>query len=559
MRTWSMWAVALALVCAGCGKDKNNEGGGDACTVPADCDSGQTCEAGVCVADTTPEPECNGDPDCPGGFECNEGVCEQIPLDMGDPDPVDMGSNNGEPDMNFDNIPPQVVSITPAHDTVDVEANSTVVVVFNEAMRENSINLQSIEIRDAANRAVPSAVTYDAATFTATLTPQAPLREASPYRVVVTTFVRDAADNALPEEEEAKFYTVFAEPAGLRAVAEKWAPHIYQAVGDASGGSVNVDLPTRVDFDANLKARDNKSKARLGSTRNRASVYYSVVETKTHYFVMYSMYYPIRVVAGTDHEHDFTGAVLVVDKASDALVLVDGVKAQASGTDTNLGFIPDTSTVNAVGSQQVRSFPAASLEDGTHYPMFVPAGEHEACAFPIDGNPPYCSHNAGEFPTDAGILLKPGAMGQTYMQAVDATAPLYPNDGRTYKEMTYELIPLPASLWARRTDVGSELLWQATQVYSPLGMDRPATTSQGSPIIVPTTLVSDDAMSYGKPPFQWLRTSAESNSGQWLFDPAYLLLNKYEFGETWSQEYCYNIFLDVNLRGNAAHPECGSD
>ncbi len=550
MRTWSLWAVALALVlAAGCGKDK-----AQACSGAQDCGDGEVCEAGACQ---TPDEmvECNGDPDCDGGFRCVANVCEQIPI-------VDMGPSNNtpdmsdtEPDMNFDNIPPQIVSVTPADQATDVALDSTVVIVFDEALRASSVNIESIELRDPANGVVQANISYDDATFTVTVAPQSPLRQATPYRVIVTTFVRDAADNGLAEQFVSKFYSAYSEPTGIRAVAERWAPHIYQTLGETTGGGVNVDLPTVVDFDGNLKARDNRTTARISSTRNRAAVYYNVVETKTHYFVLYTMYYPLRL-ATDPFEHDFTGAVMVVDKATDTLMLVDGVRVQ-NGTDTNLGFKPNDSVVSGTGQpQQLRDFDPAALEDGTHYPLFVPAGVHEACAFPIDGNPPFCSHEAGKFP-GAGVLLKPAAAGQRYSDAVDAVAPLYPDT--PYKEMTYALVELPSTLWVRRTDVGSELLWQATQVYTPIGMDRPATTSGGSPIVLPTLLVSDDATNFGKPPFQWLRTSTENNPGQWLVDPAYLLLNRYDFGMPWSQEYCFNVFLDINLRNDAANPECGSD
>lgn len=560
MKTWSKWAVLLALVLsAACGKKDD----GAACTVAADCSDGEICTSGTCSAPNNANnennQECVGTPDCPGGFMCVANMCEQIPLDMGDNNNngMDMGSPNNGDDMNFDNIPPEVVSVMPADQSVDVALDSDVTVVFNEALRETSVNIQSIEIRDPANNAIPADITLDNTTFTVTLSPQAPLRQATPYRLVVTVFVRDAADNALAQEFESKFYTEYPEPTGIRAVAERWAPHIYQGIGDTSGGNVNVDLPTTVDFDGNQKARDNKSGARLNTTRNTAAVYYSVVESKTHYFITYSMYYPLRLVGQDDFEHDFTGAVMVVDKASDMLVLVDGVKVQP-GADTNIGFTPSGSPVTGTGQpQQLDGFDVGALEDGTHYPMFVPAGEHEACAFPIDGNPPVCLHNGGEFPGD-GVLLKPGDVGQEYDDAVMPANPLYP--ATPYLEMTYELVPLPSTLWVRRTDIGTELLWQQTQFYTPSGEDRPEVTSGGAQIVVPTFLFSDDGTTYGKPPFQWLRTSTENNAGQWLFDPAYLLLNKYDFGMgEWSQEYCFNVFFDVNLRGDAANPECESD
>lgn len=553
MRTFHPFLIAIALCAVGCGK--KNPGPPAECSVNGDCVSGKECVDGECVGDAV---ECTLNADCDDGFVCLLNVCEPIDdnngvEDMGTPPPVDMGGNNGVEDMNFDNIAPTVTGVTPLDGAVDVPLDTAATVTFSEPMRATTINIQSIEIRDPANMAVAAAVTYDEATQTATLQPSAPLNAGSPYRIVATQYVRDLAGNALESEFEAKFYTVYEEPAGLRTVAETWAPVIYQALGSIDGGGPNLDIPTNVDFDNNLTARDNKSKAVLASTRTTATVYYNVVESKTHYFITYAMYYPAREVQQTRYEHDFTGAVFVVDKATDKLLLVEGVKVE-EGVDASIGFAPDDSTVSDIAAPRFNTFPAADMEEGTHYPLFVPAGEHEACNFPLDGTPPFCLHNGGEFPggPDMGVVLRWGMQGQRYM---DATV----NMTSGFKELTYALVPLASTLWRWRTNVGSEELWQQTAVYTPVGQDRPATTVDGSPIVLPNRLFSDDMPSFGKPPFQWLRTSTESNNGQWLIDPAEILLARYDFGATWSKDYCYNVFLNLNLRGDPNNPECGVD
>lgn len=554
MRTWSTLVVTLALVgLVGCGK--NNE---SACSSASDCAGDQVCEDGVCQA--PPEDSCSDDFDCRSNERCVANRCEvRVEPDMGAGDVSNNDNNNvpdagedasGGDDVNFDNIPPEVVEVTPADGTIDVTPDTAVTVEFNEAMRAATINLQSIEIRDPANNAVPADVTYDEESFTATITPTAVLRQATPYRVVVTTRVRDEAFNEIANEHETKFYTIYEEPAELRTLAETWAPHIYQSLGETTGGGPNADIPTTVNFDSNFKARDNKGKAVLASTKTTATVHYNVVESQTHYFITYSMYYPVRTLSDSQHEHDFAGAVLVIDKATDKLILVDGTKVQP-GVDTVLGFKPDDSTVAGPAVAQFETFPASAMEDGTHYPMFITAGEHETCNWVVEGNPPVCLHNASEFPggDDMGVVLKPGANGQKWE---DATT----NQDTGLLELTYELVPLSSTLWVRRTDVGTEQLWEQTAAYDPSGTDRPAVTSGGSPVMLPNKLVSDDETSFGKPPFQWLRTSTESNGGQWLIDPTYLLLNRYDIEEPWSQEYCYNIFLDIDLRGDANTPEC---
>lgn len=538
-----MMFAFLLFFAAACGKDDNGEEA--SCTSDLDCPDG-LCVHGACEPQTClnncPEPDDeldmsledtgNGEPDV------------RPEPDMGAPRP-DVGD-----DMEYDNVPPQVVDVTPADDATDVAVDTTVTVTFDEAMRATTLNVQSVELRDASNTRVPASIAYDEATFTATLTPDAPLTGGNPYRVVVTTFVRDEAGNALTEEYTWRFYTLFEQPPEIAELAAKWAPVIFQGLSAESGPVANLDIPTSVDFDGNLRARDNRSNSARGSARVEATVYYTVTQSETHTFITYVLYYAGRVTSlGDEHEHDFTGATFVIDRATDSLVLVEGVRVQ-QGSDAVIAFKPSDSAVT--GSGRLDTYPVDANVDG-RYPMYVPAGVHEACNFPVEGDPPFCLHNAGEMPegTSMGVVLRPGDAGQRLNDAVE-------NPDTGFRELTYQLVPIGATLWMWRTNVGNDELWEQTATYAPLGEDRPATDTTGSPIVLPTRLVSDDETSYGKSPFQWLRSPSETNYGQWLIDPTVMLTARYEFGESWSTDYCYNPFLGLDRRGDANFPACES-
>ena len=49
-----------------------------------------------------------------------------------------------------------------------------VTATFSEDVRPGTVNQSTFELRDAANNAVPASVSYDAASRTATLNPDAP-------------------------------------------------------------------------------------------------------------------------------------------------------------------------------------------------------------------------------------------------------------------------------------------------------------------------------------------------------------------------------------------------
>ena len=132
MRSWSILTAVLVLgLTAACGKDET-----PACSTDSDCEVGETCQADSCQP-MTAMGECNGDPDCPGGFACVANMCERIALDMGPSNNgMDMSTpNNSGNDMNFDNIPPRVVSTTPAEQALDVPVDSSVTGVPPRAIR----------------------------------------------------------------------------------------------------------------------------------------------------------------------------------------------------------------------------------------------------------------------------------------------------------------------------------------------------------------------------------------------------------------------------------------
>ncbi|MEZ4459673.1 MAG: Ig-like domain-containing protein [bacterium] len=503
MRYWCLLCVALLF--AACSESESS-----VCGTDTDCKSDQTCSDGVCV--TPSRAECTGDPDCDTGEQCIDKTCRPLArFDMGADVTMmpDLGQPDlGEPDMSQeDNINPEVVSITPANGTIDVATDTVITVTFSEDIDFVTVNFQSLVLKNPAGQDVPATVTYDQATRTATLTPTEPLHVATAYRVSPSANIRDEAQNSLKTtpSPDATFITVLGVPDDHVALAAEFAPAIFQSIETPTGGLLNNDLPTRVNFDNNWIARDNKSTARLGSTVIKASVYYSVVESKTHYFLTYALYYPMRrdKNASVLYEHDFTGIVMVVDKATRSIKVVEGLKVD-EGTDTIIAYKPNTSDTSSTGPQNLESFDPADFVDG-RYPLMITSGSHEACNWVKSGPtlPAICRHEVREFsegPTD-GVLMRPGAA-QTFAQAVDNTT-------TNIKEMEYELVPL-GELWARRSFVGNDLLWEKVSVYEPID-GRPAKYNDTEPIVWPNRLVSDDEMSFGKPPFAWLKLASETN------------------------------------------------
>jgi WD40 repeat protein len=106
--------------------------------------------------------------------------------------------------------PPEVTAISPADGALDVGVGTVVTATFSEAMDPATITASTFELRDAGNTPVAAAVTYDAATHTATLMPASALASSATYTATVrggTDGVKDLAGNALATDESWSFTT----------------------------------------------------------------------------------------------------------------------------------------------------------------------------------------------------------------------------------------------------------------------------------------------------------------------------------------------------------------
>jgi hypothetical protein len=102
------------------------------------------------------------------------------------------------------------------------------------------------------------------------------------------------------------------------AVILRWAPVIHQQDNDQNPLS-RENIFTVANFD--LDWRMNNNWGNLPYYPPGAAVYYSLVESDTHYFIGYYLYYP-RHIGKVQHEHDMAGVLAVVQKGSEQLELL---------------------------------------------------------------------------------------------------------------------------------------------------------------------------------------------------------------------------------------------
>ena len=147
-----------------------------------------------------------------------------------------------------DNTPPTVSGMSPASGATGVQTGTTVQATFSEAMNAATINTSNFKLRDATNTLVAAAVSYDSATFTATLTPSSPLVRGTTYTATVkggSSGVKDVAGNALAADVSWSFTTMaqFQCPCSLWSSAT--TPTV-TAVPDASAVELGVKFRAEV-------------------------------------------------------------------------------------------------------------------------------------------------------------------------------------------------------------------------------------------------------------------------------------------------------------------------
>jgi hypothetical protein len=111
-----------------------------------------------------------------------------------------------------DTTPPTVSTVSPTNNATNVPTTAAVTVTFSEAVAPATLTTSTLELRDPTNAPVAATVTYNAATLTATLTPNVGLQANTAYTVTVRggvadPRVTDLAGNALVSDVSWMFTT----------------------------------------------------------------------------------------------------------------------------------------------------------------------------------------------------------------------------------------------------------------------------------------------------------------------------------------------------------------
>ena len=222
-------------------------------------------------------------------------------------------------------------------------------------------------------------------------------------------------------------------------IAERYAPIVFQA-----NKSVKLDQITGFDFDGDWNGANNWDNAYLYPTPGKA--YYAVIEGDRHYFLFYAFFHardytstPMESFAPkVEHENDMEGMMLIVDKEyndSNAIVYMETLAHDRFYKYVGENYSDIRPLVGRIdGRITLEEYPAGS---GLNRPcVFIEAEGHGV----FDLRAKY----TGDPASFAGNTYRPAGRG--------AGIPRHAADA----DVSYSLIPIEDTLWARREDIGSQ-------------------------------------------------------------------------------------------------------
>ena len=334
--------------------------------------------------------------------------------------------------------------------------------------------------------------------------------------------------------------------AQARAVAARFAPVFYQALGDAP----RFDYITNFDFDGDWRGDNNWAHAEDERFPLKAYVYYAVSETATHYFIHYAAFHP------RDYKGGETRGRLLSD------ILNESVRRGGKYDPTGLAMEATVAHENDMegclvvvakqGSDLTRAR-VVYVETLAHnrFLRYVVAGaaEGEANTVSLEDQHPL-------------LYVEPKGHGIEAYQANDKRHPhallRYAYDGRAAapapaaEAAGYDLLPILTTLWPRAHKGVSETYGLTTD-YGRVGVSV-ALAGGRAPEERPVTVGRLGAAFLGKvgghnmarPPWGWFdNKERDAQPGAWFFDPAGTIKRHFNAGDDFSVAYVWQPFLNI--------------
>ena len=338
-----------------------------------------------------------------------------------------------------------------------------------------------------------------------------------------------------------------------KMIAARFAPIFYQALAE----NRRADYITNFDFDGDWRGDNNWSHTNDKDYPLKAYVYYSMVETRSHYFLHYAVFHTrdykggerkgaiiseliregakragkydptgIAEESALAHENDMEGCLLAVEK---------------SETDAGGGKVVFLETLrhNTISKYRVESSEKESealrLQDGRPLLYIEPKG-HGILALTND------KQTAGK-----DVLV------YEYQGRADDPEKI---EGRS---IGFELLPLKTTLWSRAR-AGASITFAQTQDFGDVTIklrtgDRESELKTQLGKIGVAFAGKVGGINMARPPWGWFdRSRREETLGVWFFDPATTIKRDFKLDESFSTAYLQKPFWAEGNVARASRP-----
>ena len=386
--------------------------------------------------------------------------------------------------------------------------------------QKESAGLGAILLGQAQNRfLLQDAVLFTAADRTGRFQIEA---ELNGQKATLEIEVDRGAPSQLPKEDT-EFDRLPPSNDPYRKLVEHYAPMIAQE----TWFEPKSDYVARVDLDGDWRGDNNWENAFEGTSQ--AYVYYAVMETETHWFLVYNFFHPRdysdKCVVGTCHENDNEGMILTVRKDGSQFGRLQVMESLAHNN------IYSYRLDRAVKKNAHNLDGDIELYDNSHPVIFIEAGGHGV----FSGGDSHSEYSVrGDRFSHTGV---------TYVYKGVAERPKHAND----RKVGYNLLPIYDHWWLRAHEGNGrkDRTFDAYYRYEPFG-NRPRTPYAE---IAGSFYGRSESENKAKPFWAWhdnrTRKKKILATGQWGLDPAYGVSQNLSMPRPFSLTYTFNPYLGI--------------
>ena len=366
------------------------------------------------------------------------------------------------PDLTPDVTPPQVVSTNPADGANNVALPLTITITFNEPLDPFKVAAETFKLLDVNGVGVPGTPTLSTDGLTVTWKPTTNDQSyATPYTIEVSGLVTDLAGNRIDNPLHFSFTTAnYPNQDAYRDLAIKYAPTVKSSVELTGAGQPQV--PTKLDADGDWNLANNKEWLVQQATSLVPAVYFTVAETRTHYFIHYMLYFPwVNRTGASEHANGTVVYMVTVEKARGATVerpVALHTWFREGTSEENFAFLTTESGIVRSGDDAKDWYAQAelaqdSLFPGGHFTAWVTATNHYACVWGQSvGN--YCQWGSTVENGNTLVFAYTNGSPTPYAKENNAWPKTMSDIAGTPESLGYALIPALTSLWPRRFEKG---------------------------------------------------------------------------------------------------------